>query len=211
MWGLAGVSTWKERPEKGRAWWGEPTAGARGPEGAHEGAGGLRVGPPGRRCAHHRADSASVPSIRTPPCTQRGHGPTGPRATSPAWAGLCPEGCGVHLGGLLASGGPGQREGPALLGNLCPCRRPAEGVGHLGLHVRLYGPKLRQSELATPGTPSVAGITFRRLGPREPWAAAWLEPDMQSCWPKAWRGQALGPRPTHPPGPRQVPGLDSSL
>ena len=50
------------------------------------------------------------------------------------------------------AGGPGQREGPALLGDLCPCRRPGEGVGHLGLHVRLNDPKLRKSELTTPGS-----------------------------------------------------------
>ena len=31
------------------------------------------------------------------------------------------------------AGGPGQREGPALLGDLCPCRRSGEGVGHLGV------------------------------------------------------------------------------
>lgn len=35
----------------------------------------------------------------------------------------------------------------------------------------------------------MAGITFRRLGPREPWAAAGPEPDMQSRWPRAGRSQ----------------------
>lgn len=145
------------------------------------------------------------------PARREGRGLLDPRPRPLPGLACVPRGVGVTSGGLLASGGPGQREGPALLGNPCPCCRPAEGVGHLGLHVRLYGPKLRQSELATPGSPSVAGITFRRLGPREPWAAAWLEPDTQSCWSRAGRGQPLGPCPAQPPGPRHVPGGDFCL
>lgn len=49
----------------------------------------------------------------------------------------------------------------------------------------------------------MAGITFRRLGPREPWAAAGPEPDMQSRWPRAGRESA--PRTREQPPPARLP------